>query len=85
MFSYFAIGLIMISAVFAGIQPTKNKDGSELEQQNRSIEIDDQFKNVLEEKGYIINAPEMIKKPELVDKIKRIKSLFGDQNAIFFY
>ncbi len=47
-------------------------------------ELSEQFKNSMQKKGYTVHLPEKIKKPEVVDNITRIKTLFNDEDNLFF-
>lgn len=79
-----SICIIFVDAVSAGAEPINEKKIVKEEQNNKIIEFGDCFKKALEKEAYIINPPEAIRKPEVVDNLKRIKSLFGDQDDIFF-
>lgn len=46
--------------------------------------INEVFKKAIQKNGYTIQSPENIKKPEVVDNISRVKSLFGNKDDIFF-
>jgi hypothetical protein len=47
-------------------------------------ELSDQFNSAMQKNGYTVHLPEKIKKPEVVDNIIRIKTLFNDEDNLFF-
>lgn len=81
---YSAASATAIGSCLAGTG-SSNKEASVSKMQARETsEISQKFRIALQNKGYTVHSPEEIKKPEVVDNIKRVKSLFNNKDIIFF-
>jgi hypothetical protein len=79
--------VLLICAVIATIAGAKAANKAEVVDHKgagtRSA-INEVFKKEIQKNGYTIQSPENIKKPEVVDNLSRVKSLFGNKDVIFF-
>lgn len=78
-----ATALVAISCL-AGTESLNEKAVAQKKQESTRPIISEKFHNTLKNKGFNIQPPEIIGKPEVVDNIPRVKSLFGNNDDIFF-
>jgi len=78
-----ATALLAVSCL-AGTESSNEKAIASKKQAGMRAVINENFRNALKKKGYEVQPPENIEKPEVVDNIPRVKSLFGNNEEIFF-
>jgi hypothetical protein len=81
---YAAIAIPAAGPCFAGIQAPNEEIVATKEGGDTRPAINENFIRALKKKGYTIQSPDNIKKPEVVDNIARVQSLFGNKDDIFF-
>jgi hypothetical protein len=81
---YVSVAALVAVSCLAGTKSSNEKSVTLDTQASKRPIISDKIRNTLKNSGYTIQPPENIKKPEVVDNIPRIKSLFGNNDDIFF-